>query len=145
MNNDTKLPEFGDIAMVSRRERYENMLKKSDSIRSQLLQANSEKQLQKVLEELEAFLRSTRQGVNMNQLSGCVSDLRGTITALRMGDSTRNELAELLNQMNQRIQQLIDAEKRNENIERLRAFFKDCAAHAGEIAEILGENNSLFG
>ena len=130
---------------VSLRGDHEDCLKSSTALRQQVVEATSEKQLQEVLEKLEAFLKRIRQGVNMTQLYGWVGDLHGEIYALRMGDSTRSELAELMEEMNQRLKHLIDEEMKKDRINRIRNFFNECANHADEIAEILGENNSFFG
>lgn len=133
------------LRKFSLRERYEEFLTNSVRLKQQLVEANSEKQLQEVLEELETFLKQVRQGVNLTQLYGWVGDLRGEIYSLRMGDSTRSELAELMEKMNQRIRQLIDEEMKKDRIKRIRNFLNECANHADEIVEILGEDNSFFG
>lgn len=133
------------LRKVSLRERYEDCLKSSIGLKQQVLEVTTEKQLQEVLEKLETFLKQVRQGVNLTQLYGWVGDLRGEICALRMGDSTRSELAELMEEMNHRIRQLIDEEMKKDRIKRIRNFLNECANHADEIVEILGEDNSFFG
>lgn len=139
MADDAKLN-----VIITRKEAYERLYHEVNDIKEQIQSAGQQETVNQALEAMEALLEAKRNDSRFEEVSNLVVEIIATISAVKLHDSTRKILIELLDIFLKQISSILEAERKKENVCMLRRLFQAMSEHAEEIANIIDINN-IFG
>lgn len=132
------------LKMMSRKERYEYLLKQVSEVKEELRTANTEESVNTALNKLADLMDKLMHDSQVADVEGWVADIAGTIRGVKLHDITRSILDKLLKDFLERVAEIIAEEKQKENASKLKVLFLELAEHSEEIAKII-DINKIFG
>lgn len=133
----------GEIGFLTRKERFQCFRKEVSEIAEQLRTADGQETIEENIDCLETIMQKYVNDGQVNDIRNWIDDVNGTIRAVRMHDHTRSELIKMMEQMLERVDEILADETAKENAEKVRQFFLQCAANAEKIAELVDINKIL--
>ena len=132
------------LKIMSRRERYEYLIKQLSEVKQELRTANEEKTVNNALNKLADLMDKLMKDSQLADVEGWTADISGTIRGVKLHDITRSVLDDMLQKLLERAEEIIAEEKKKENAGKLKALFMQLENHSDEIAKII-EINKIFG
>ena len=134
---------FG-LRMMTRKERFEYLVKKVSEVKQELRTANTEESVNTALDKLSTLMDRLSKDSQVTDVNGWVADISGTIRGVKLHDITRSALDDMLEKLLKMAMEIIAEESKKENANKLKALFLELAEHSDEIAEII-DINKIFG
>lgn len=122
--------------IMTQRERYIMFRSEVEAAKEKLKGATTSEATEEAISRLDVLMEESVKDYQLKNILGWTKDVKGAVQALRTHDSTRTELANLLEGMLTSVDSMIAAENDKENAEKARKFFLACAEHAEEICKI---------
>ena len=132
------------LRMMTRKERFEYLVKKVSEIKQELRTANTEESVNTALDKLSTLMDRLSKDSQVTDVNGWVADISGTIRGVKLHDITRSALDDMLEKLLKMAMEIIADESKKENASKLKALFLELAEHSDEIAEII-DINKIFG
>ncbi len=141
--------EYGEIVrekntMMTRKERFEYLVKEVSEVKQELRTANTEESVNTALDKLSTLMDRLSKDSQVTDVKGLVADISGTIRGVKLHDVTRSALDDILEKLLKRAMEIIAEESKKENANKLKALFLELAEHSDEIDEII-DINKVFG
>ena len=130
--------------MMTRKERFEYLVKEVSEVKQELRTANTEESVNTALDKLSTLMDRLSKDSQVTDVKGLVADISGTIRGVKLHDVTRSALDDMLEKLLKMAMEIIAEESKKENANKLKALFLELAEHSDEIAEII-DINKIFG
>lgn len=135
-----------NIRMMTRKERFENLVKEISEVKHELRTANTKESVNNALDKLSTIMNELSKDSQVADVKGMVADISGMICGAKLHDITRTVLDGMLEKLLERARKIIAEESKKENAKKLKALFMELAEHSDEIAEIIDiDSNKIFG
>lgn len=125
------------LKMMSRKERYEYLVKQVSELKEKVRTANTEESVNTALDELAELMDKLMKDTQLADVKVHTADIAGVIRGVKLHDITRSVLDEMLQKLLDKAAEIITEEKKKENVGKLKALFLECAEHSEEIAKII--------
>ncbi len=132
------------LRMMTRKERFEYLVKKVSEVKQELRTANTEESVNTALDKLSTLMDRLSKDSQVTDVNGWVADISGTIRGVKLHDITRSALDDMLEKLLKMAMEIIAEESKKENANKLKALFLELAEHSDEIAEFI-DINKIFG
>ena len=132
------------IRIMTRKERYEYLVREVGTVQHELRTANTEETINKALEKLSKLADGMCRDIQLADVNDWFTDIQGTICAVKLHDCTRSTLDELLNLFLEGVRKIITEENKKENEKKLKLLFEMMAENADKIAEMI-DTTKIFG
>lgn len=132
------------LRMMTRKERFEYLVKEVSEVKQELRTANTEESVNTALDKLSTLMDRLSKDSQVTDVKGWVEDISGTIRGVKLHDVTRSALDDMLEKLLKMAMEIIAEESKKENANKLKALFLELAEHSDEIAEII-DINKIFG
>lgn len=132
------------LRMMTRKERFEYLVKEVSEVKQELRTANTEESVNTALDKLSTLMDRLSKDSQVTDVKGWVADISGTIRGVKLHDVTRSALDDMLEKLLKMAMEIIAEESKKENANKLKALFLELAEHSDEIAEII-DINKIFG
>ena len=132
------------LRMMTRKERFEYLVKKVSEVKQELRTANTEESVNTALDKLSTLMDRLSKDSQVPDVKGWVADISSTIRGVKLHDITRSALDDMLEKLLKMAMEIIAEESKKENANKLKALFLELAEHSDEIAEII-DINKIFG
>ena len=124
------------LRMMTRKERFEYLVKEVSEVKQELRTANTEESVNTALDKLSTLMDRLSKDSQVTDVKGWVADISGTIRGVKLHDVTRSALDDMLGKLLKRAMEIIAEENANKLKVKLKALFLELAEHSDEIAEI---------
>ncbi len=132
-----------EVEEMSRRKCFEDLANQLEEICQSLNEANSESLINAVLNKAAKDFENLFYNRQVEEVRGIIADAIGMLNKIKLRDATRNELANLLQVMLERVKSIIEEEKSREKTERLKKLLLAMVENSDEIAKIIGLDEIL--
>ncbi len=129
-----------NIREMTRKECYEYFRDEAESVKKELMEADTAEAVETAVDEISELMEKTAKVIQLEAVGNWTSVIRKNVNAVKKHDCTRTELVSLLEEMLEHVESLISEEMSRERIDKLRAFFLECAENAEAIAELVDLN-----
>lgn len=124
------------LRMMTRKERFEYLVKEVSEVKQELRTANTEESVNTALDKLSTLMDRLSKDSQVTDVKGWVADISGTIRGVKLHDVTRSALDDMLEKLLKRAMEIIVEENANKLKVKLKALFLELSEHSDEIAEI---------
>ncbi len=142
MENDKNIVcgENCNIRETTRIECYEYFCEEVTAVKTRLRVAETAEEVDTAVKKISELMENTAKVIQLEAVGNWTSVIRKNVNAVKKHDCTRTELVSLLEEMLKHVESLISEEMSRERIDKLRAFFLECAENAEAIAELVDLN-----
>ena len=144
MENENKVnigvkQECMGVRVLTRKELYEEFAKVVKDCRKALMSAKTEDAVENELNKIEELMENSSKNQQLNDVAGWTLDVAGSINAVRMHDSTRSSVDEMLKMLLETVDEILQEEnkKEEEKARKLRNLFLRLAENAEQIAKFI--------
>lgn len=134
----------GELRMMTRKERFEYLVKEVSAVKQELRTANTEASVNNTLDKLSTLMDNLSKDTQVSNVRGLVADISGTIRGVELHDITRSVLDDMLEKLLERARKIIAEESNKERVNSLKTLFQELVKHSDEIANII-DINKIFG
>ena len=132
------------IRLMTRKERFEYLVKDVSEVKQELRTANTEESVSTALDKLSNLMERLFKDSQVADVKGGIADISGTIRGLKLHDVTRSALDDMLEKLLETAKEIIAEESKKESANKLKILFMELVEHSDEIAEII-DINKIFG
>lgn len=132
------------LKMMSRKERYEYLIKQVSEVKQELRTANTEETVNTALDKLASLMDKMTKDSQVADAKGLIADIAVTIRGVKLHDITRSALDEMLQKLLDVSRNIVAEEEKKENAGKLKALFLELAEHSEEITQVI-DINKIFG
>ena len=133
-----------DLRMMTRKERFEYLVKEVSEVKQELRTANTEESVNNTLANLSTIMDGLAKDSQVSDVKEYVANISGTIRGVELHDITRSVLDDMLEKLLERAKEIIAEESNKERANSLKTLFLELAKHSDEIAGII-DTNKIFG
>lgn len=148
MENENKVnigvkQECLGVRRLTRKECYEAFAKEVGDWRKALMSAKTEAAVENELNKIKELMEKNSKNQQLNDVEGWTLDIAGSINAVRMHDSTRSSIDDMLKMLLETIEEILQEEnkKEEEKARKLRNLFLRLAENAEQIAKFVDIEN----
>lgn len=148
MENENKVnigvkQECLGVRVLTRKECYEAFSKEVVDCRKALMSAKTEAAVEDELNKIKELMEKNSKNQQLNDVEGWTLDIAGSINAVRMHDSTRSSIDNMLKMLIETIEEILQEEnkKKEEKARKLRNLFLRLAENAEQIAKFVDIEN----
>lgn len=147
MENENKVnigvkQECLGVRVLTRKECYEAFAKELGDCRKALMSAKTEAAVENELNKIKELMEENFKNQQLNDVAGWTLDVAGSINAVRMHDSTRSSVDEMLKVLLEAVDEILQEENKKEEekarkARKLRNLFLRLAENAEQIAKFI--------
>ena len=105
--------------MMTRKERFEYLVKEVSEVKQELRTANTEESVNTALDKLSTLMDRLSKDSQVTDVKGRVADISGTIRGVKLHDVTRSALDDMLEKLLKMAMEIIAEESKKENANKL--------------------------
>ncbi len=142
--NEVNDAEKNGLRALTRGERFGVLVRRVSEAQKELRTANTEDDVNNALDTISTIMYEEYRDWQVSDVKGVVEDIAGTICSVKMHDTTRSDLDDLLEKLLDRAREIIEEERKKEMAKKLEILFLKLAESADDIAKII-DIKEIFG